>query len=142
MRPNFHEDLHAHSRPRGGSDRQFGLVFAVVFTAIGLWPVPSGAPVRWPALGIAAAFLAVTLVRPAVLHPLNRLWMRFGLLLGRIVNPAVTALLFFAVFTPVGLLARWLGKDPLRLQREPRSASYWIPRQSAGSPRETLKKQF
>ena len=142
MGSNFHEDLRPHGELRRGSDRQFGLVFAAVCAIAGAWPLRSGAPVRWPALWMAALFLAAALARPAVLHPLNRLWMRFGLLLGRIVNPIITALLFFVVFTPAGLLARALGKDSLRLGWEPRSTSYWIPRQSSGTPRETLARQF
>jgi len=142
MGSNFHEDLRSHSDLRGGSNRQFGLVLAAVFAIIALWPLRSGAPIHTPALLLAAVFLAAALVRPSVLHPLNRLWMRFGLLLGRIVNPIVTALLFFFVFTPAGLLARALGKDPLRLKRQPQSTSYWIPRESTGAARDTLVKQF
>lgn len=142
MSSNFHEDLRSHIGHRGGSDRQLGLVFAAVCTIIALWPLRSSAPIRTPALLLAALFLAAALVRPSVLHPLNRLWMRFGLLLGRVVNPIVTALLFFAVFTPAGLLARALGKDPLRLKRRPQSTSYWIPRESTAAPRDTLAKQF
>ncbi|MBL8219345.1 MAG: hypothetical protein JNL62_08945 [Bryobacterales bacterium] len=142
MGSNFHEDLRSHSGLRGGSDRQLGLVFTAVCAIIALWPLRSAAPIRMPALLLAALFLAAALVRPSVLHPLNRLWMRFGILLGRIVNPIITALLFFLVFTPAGLLARALGKDPLRLKRRPQFTSYWIPRESTGAPRDTLAKQF
>lgn len=142
MGSNFHEDLRPHGEPRGGSDRQFGFVFAAVFVIIALWPLRSGAPIRTPALLLAALFLAAALVRPSVLHPLNRLWIRLGMLLGRIVNPIVSALLFFLVFTPAGLLARALGKDSLRLRRDPQAATYWIPRPAAGTPRDTLAKQF
>lgn len=142
MGSNFHEDLHAHTAPRGGSDRQFGLVFAGVFTLVGLWPLRSGAGPRWLALLPAALFLLAALARPPLLHPLNRLWTLFGVLLGRIVNPIVTAVLFFAVFTPAGLLARVLGKDPLRLKWAPQASTYWIPRQPGDSSRDTLAKQF
>lgn len=142
MGSNFHEDLRSHTDVSGGSDRQFGLVFAGVFAIAALWPLQSGAPMRWPVLVLAAFFLASALARPSILHPLNRLWMRFGMLLGRIVNPIVTALLFFTVFTPAGLLARALGKDPLRLKWAPEATTYWIPRQSTGATRQTLAKQF
>ncbi len=142
MGSNFHEDLRSHSELRGGSDRQFGFVFAAVFAIIALWPLGSGTPVHTPALLLAALFLAVAFARPSVLHPLNRLWIRFGMLLGRIVNPIITALLFFLVFTPAGLLARALGKDTLRLKRDPQAASYWIPRADAGTAPDTLARQF
>ncbi|MFN7939178.1 MAG: SxtJ family membrane protein [Bryobacteraceae bacterium] len=142
MGSNFHEDLRAHSELRGGSDRQFGLVFAGVCAVVALWPLRAGEAVRWPALVLAALFLAAAVGRPSLLGPLNRLWMQFGLLLGRIVNPIVTAVLFFVVFTPAGLLLRALGKDPLRLKRAPQATTYWIPREPAGAPRDTLAKQF
>lgn len=142
MPANFHEDLRAHTELRGGSDRQFGLVFAGVCSVVALWPLRSGGAVRWPALALGGLFLAAALVLPALLSPLNRVWMRFGMLLGRIVNPIVTAVLFFVVFTPAGLLMRALGKDPLRLQRMPQATTYWIPREPAGTPRDTLAKQF
>lgn len=142
MGSNFHEDLRSHSERRGGSDRQFGFVITAVFVILGLWPLRSGSPIRTPALLLAALFLAAALARPSVLHPLNRLWMRFGMLLGHIVNPIITALLFFLVFTPAGLLARARGKDPLRLQRDPHAATYWIPRPAAATTRDTLAKQF
>jgi hypothetical protein len=77
------------------SDRSFGIVFAVVFAIIGLWPFLFGGMVRWWSLAIAAAFLAAALIRPAVLAPLNRLWTKFGLLLNGIVSPLVMGLLFF-----------------------------------------------
>ncbi len=142
MSANFHEDLRAHTELGGGSDRQFGLVFAGVCSVVALWPLRSGGAVRWPGLALAALFLVAAVVRPSWLHPLNRAWMRLGLLLGRIVNPIVTAVLFFVVFTPAGLLLRALGKDPLRLKRPPQTTTYWIPREAAGTPRDTLAKQF
>jgi hypothetical protein len=142
MKANFHEDLRAHTELRGGSNRQFGFVFAGVCAVVALWPLYNGGAARWPALLLAALFLVATLARPSILHPLNRLWMRIGMLLGAIVNPIVTALLFFLVFTPAGLLARALGKDPLRLKRAPEASTYWISRPSTGEPGDTLAKQF
>lgn len=143
MGGNFHEDWRGHTEIRGGgSDRQFGLVFAAIGAAVALWPLRAGGAVRWPALALAAVFLLAGLVRPSLLGPLNRVWMRVGLLLGRVVNPLVTAVLFFVVFVPAGYLFRLLGKDPLRLKWAPADGSYWIPRTTAGASRETLSKQF
>jgi predicted membrane metal-binding protein len=124
------------------SDRSFGIVFAVVFAVIGLWPFLFGGMVRWWSLAIAAAFLAVALVRPALLEPLNRLWTKFGLLLNRIVSPLVMGLLFFVVITPFALGARLAGKDLLRLKHDPEAESYWIPREPPGPSPETIKNQY
>src|SRR5215469_14983419 len=116
---NFHEDLKRSARIRGSSDRNFGLVFAAFFALVGLWPLHARGPVRVPPLIVAGVFLVVALVRPQWLRPLNKVWTLVGLLLGRIVNPIVTAILFYLVFTPMGFISRLLGKDPLRLKPAP-----------------------
>src|SRR5216683_5454437 len=113
---NFHEDLKRAAEIRSSSDRNFGLTFALVLAAVGLWPLHAGGRLRWPALAVAGVFLFVALARPDWLRLLNRAWTMLGLLLGRIVNPIVTAILFFLVFVPAGVISRLLGKDPLRLK--------------------------
>jgi len=112
------------------------------FGVAGLLPLRSGGRVRLPALAIAAVFLVITLLRPSLLHPLNRAWTMLGLLLGRIVNPVVTAVLFFVVFVPAGLISRLAGKDPLRLKSDAEANSYWIVRNPPGPRPETMSKQF
>ena len=138
----IHERLAGDEPAKGGSDRGFGVVFAVVFVAIGLFPLLNGGPPRAWALGIAAVFLAVALVRPSLLAPLNRVWFKFGLLLQRVVNPLVMAVIYFAVVTPTGLIMRALGKDPLRLKHDPDARSYWIHRDPPGPERESMQNQF
>ena len=125
-----------------GSNRAFGIVFAVVFAAIGLWPLPGGDPPRGWALAAAAGLLAVALVRAAWLAPFNRVWFRFGLLLQRVVHPAVLAVIYFGVVTPTGLVLRALGNDPLRRRREPDAATYWIRRDPPGPEPESMTRQF
>ena len=139
---NFHEDLKRSARVRSSSNRSFGLVFAAFFALVGLWPLHVRGQVRVPALAVAGVFLMVALVRPAWLAPLNKAWAFLGLLLGRIVNPIVTAILFYLVFTPMGFISRLLGKDPLRLKPAPGAASYWIIRNPPGPQPETMAKQF
>jgi len=87
-------------------------------------------------------FLAVALIRPSWLHPLNKIWAMLGLLMGRAINPVMTATLFFLVFTPAGLISRVLGKDPLRLKPTPEADTYWIVRDPPGPHPETMAKQF
>jgi len=110
------------------SERSFGLVFAVVFTVVGLLNL-HGAGSYWPHwLGAAALFVLLALAAPRVLAPLNRLWAKFGLLLHRIISPVILAILFYGCITPIGYLMRLTGKDPLRLRCEAERQSYWIVR--------------
>jgi hypothetical protein len=125
-----------------GSDRSFGLVMAAAFaavTALNAWHAGR----LWPWTGgLAALFLAAALLRPAMLHPLNRVWMRLGLVLHKVVNPIIMGLLFFGTVWPTGLVMRMMGRDLLRLKRDPEAASYWIVRSPPGPLPETMKDQF
>ena len=84
-----HESYERNEDVRGSSDRSFGMVFAAVFGVIGVLPLAFGGGVRLWSLAVGAAFLLAALAFPAVLAPLNRLWLRFGLLLHRIVSPYI-----------------------------------------------------
>jgi Saxitoxin biosynthesis operon protein SxtJ len=138
-----HEDFSRAPEMKGSSDRAFGLVIAAFFALVAVLPAlhrPSSS-VRWWAVALAAVFLALALSRSATLHPLNRVWQKLGLLLSKVVSPILLALLFYLVITPVGLLMRALGKDPLRLRRR-ESSSYWIARQPPGPAPESMRDQF
>ena len=137
-----HESFRQRDEVKGSSDRSFGIVFTVVFVIIGLYPLIGGAGPRWWALAIAILFLVAAFAHPKILTPLNRLWMRFGLLLHRIVNPLIMALLFFFVVTPIALIMRISGKRPLLLETDPNATSYWIPRDPPGPSPDTMKQQF
>jgi hypothetical protein len=137
-----HERLTRVEEVQGSSDRAFGVVIAVVLAAIGLWPLARGGGITmWP-LPLAAAFLAAALLRPAVLGPLNRLWVKLGFLLARIVNPVLMAIMFYLVVTPMGIAARLLRNDPLKLRYDRSAETYWIERQPPGPTPETMKNQF
>lgn len=117
-------------------------MFAAGCILVGLWPLLKRGPARWPLLVVAGTFLVAAIIRPVLLRPLNKIWTRFGLLLGRLVNPIMTAVMFFLVFTPAGIISRLLGKDPLRLKWAPEADTYWIVRNPPGPPPETMAKQF
>ncbi|HEY1473697.1 MAG TPA: SxtJ family membrane protein [Pseudolabrys sp.] len=134
------EPVVSHRKVAAGSDRSFGLVFAAFFALVALLPAIHGAPVRWWAIAAAGAFVTIALFAPRVLHPLNRLWFALGLLLHRVVNPVVMALMFYGAILPMALLLRALGKDLLRLKREPQAASYWIAREPPAPG--SMSKQF
>ena len=136
------EDFIRDEDVKVGSERSFGLVFAAVFAIIGLWPLVGGEIVRFWALGVAGGFLAVGLVYPRALRPLNLIWFRFGLLLHKIVNPLIMGLLFYVTIMPIGLIMRALGKDPLHRRFDPDADSYWVQRTPPGPAPETMKNQF
>ena len=97
----------------------------------------------WPWwLAAAALAAAAALVRPAWLSPLNRLWIKLGLILFKIINPLVMAMMFFVVITPIGLLLRICKKDVLRRRIDRDASSYWILREPPGPAPETMKNQF
>lgn len=137
-----HEDFRNQHELTGSSDRSFGLVFAGFFTIVGLWPLKNGLPVRIWALGLAAAFLVVSLTIPKILGPLNKIWTKLGILIGKITNPIVTAALFFGIFTPIAALLRASGKDLLRLRMDKDARSYWIDRTPPGPEPPSMVNQF
>lgn len=138
MKPSgHHESFVEHAAAPIGSDRSFCYVFAGGFAILG-W---AGGPRLW-ALGVAAAFLLLGLLAPHRAHRLNVLWMRLALLLSRVTNPVITALLFYLVFTPFALFFRLTGRDALRLRPDPAAASYWIPRDPPGPDPAGLANQF
>ena len=137
-----HEDFTRGGPVRGSSDRSFGALFTVVFAVIGAWPMMGGGEARLWSFVIAALFLAAVLVRPGVLAPLNRLWMRFGRLLHKLTNPVIMGLVFFLAVTPTAVIMRVLGKDLLNRRLDSAAKSYWIERRPPGPRPETMKQQF
>ena len=137
-----HESFQRDDEVRTSSNRSFGVVFAVVFLVIGVFPWFVDGRVRVWSLVVSAAFSLVAMLAPQVLAPLNRVWTRFGLVLHRIVSPVVLGIMFFLVVTPIGLLMRAVGKDPLRLRFDEQVRSYWIERRPPGPAPETLNNQF
>lgn len=138
-----HEDFTRQEEIHGSSDRSFGLTMAALFAFIALGPLIR-APhqsVRWWALGVSAFLLVPALARPALLRPLNSLWGRTGLLLYRIVNPVTLGLLFYLAVTPVGLLMRIVGNDPLKLRRDASAVTYWIMRNPSGQSPQSMEQQ-
>lgn len=137
-----HEDFSRKQEGKGSSNRSFGLVFAVFFAIIGVLPLRAHHGFRWWALALSALILVLAFLRPTWLGPFNRVWTRLGMLLGNIVNPIVTGLLFYLVVTPTGLIFRLGRKDVLRLASDAGARSYWIERRPPGPPPGTMANQF
>ncbi|MFN2646293.1 MAG: SxtJ family membrane protein [Burkholderiales bacterium] len=117
------------------SDRKFGWTFAVLFVLIGALAHP------W-LIALGALFALVTVTRAELLAPLKRAWMAFGELLNRIVSPIVMAVIFFAVFTPVALLMRAMGRDALCRRYAPAAPTYWKRRDPPGPAEDSFRDQF
>ena len=139
---SVNEPAISHRRTVVGSNRTFGVVFAVVFGIIALWPLLSGGTPRLWASALAGIFLGTAFFAPRLLSPLNRAWFHLGLALHRVVNPVVVAVIYYGTVVPIGLILRARGKDPLRLKRDPAATSYWIARDPPGPPRGSMTKQF
>ena len=120
------------------SNKSFGIVFFIVFLLISLYPLLKGNDLRIWSLVISFIFLALGLVNSKILMPLNRLWFKFGLLLGRFISPLVMGIIFFVVVTPIGIIMRLLKKDLLNLKFN-KKETYWINKSGAKSK---MKNQF
>lgn len=122
-----------------GSEKGFGIVFAIVFSLIGLYPLVHGESVRLWALVIALILLALAFLAPKTLAVPNKLWFKLGMVLGAIIAPIVMALVYFTTVAPIGLVMRLMRKDLLREKLDRNATSYWIKRdQPVGS----MKDQF
>ena len=138
----LHEDYSREEEVKAGSDRSFGFVFAGFFAILATISLWRGSTTWHYTLPVAAAFLVVALVYPKILGPLNRLWLKFGLLLYKVMNPLILGLLFFITIAPIGLLMRAFGKDFLRTRMDRNAKTYWIERTPPGPKPESMKNQF
>ena len=138
----MHENLDKEEEIKVSSDRSFGIVFTLVFLAVGVWVVSGGQSKGWLFFVSAALFLVVAIARPSILGPLNRAWAKLGLLLGQVFNPILLGVVFFLVVTPMAVIRRLLGKDSLHLKSKSNLESYWIDRSPAGPKFGSMTKQF
>ena len=120
------------------SNRSFGIVFFIVFLLIALYPLLKGNDLRIWSLIISFIFLGLGLINSKILTPLNRLWFKFGLLLGKFVSPLIMGIIFFVVVTPIGIIMRLLNKDLLNLKYN-KKETYWIDK---SGPKSKMKNQF
>ena len=139
-----HEQFDKRDDVKVPTERSFGRTFAIVFAllaAFSFWH--HGISARFIVTGaISISFAAVTLIAPRMLRPLNLIWLKFRLLLHKIVNPLIMGLLFFGVFTPMGFFMRLFGADLLRVKRLPIAGTYWIARGEDRIPDSSMKNQF
>ena len=120
------------------SNRSFGIVFFIVFLLIALYPLLKSNDLRIWSLIISFIFLGLGLINSKLLTPLNKLWFKFGLLLGKFISPLIMGIIFFAVVTPIGIIMRLLKKDLLNLKYN-KKETYWIDK---SGPKSKMKNQF
>ena len=120
------------------SNKSFGIVFFIFFLIVSLYPILNNSEIRLWALIISLIFLVLGLINSKILSPLNKLWFKFGIFLGRTISPIIMGIIFFLVVTPVGFLMRIIGKDLLNLKFNKRK-SYWIEKTD---PKSKMKNQF
>ena len=120
------------------SNKSFGVVFFIVFLLIGVYPLLKGNDLRIWSLVISFIFLIFGLINSKILTPLNRLWFKFGLLLGKFISPIIMGIIFFIVVTPIGIIMRLFKKDLLNLKYN-KKETYWIDK---SGPKSKMKNQF
>ena len=121
-----------------GSNRSFGVVFFIFFLFIALYPLINDGEVRLWSLLISLIFLVLGIFKSKILTPLNKVWFKFGILIGSVISPIIMGIIFFLIVTPIGLLMRAIGKDLLNLKYN-NSKSYWIEK---NGPKSKMKNQF
>ncbi len=126
------------SEKNKSNNKSFGIVFFIVFFLIGIYPLFNEHNIRIWSILISLVFLILGLLNSKILTPLNKLWFKFGLLLGKIISPLIMGIIFFLVVTPIGLFMRMLGKDLLNLKKNSNN-SYWIEKTD---PKGKMKNQF
>ena len=121
-----------------GSNRSFGVVFFIVFLVVALLPLLNGNSIRIWSIILSLIFLILGLLNSNILFPLNRIWFKFGIILGSIVSPIVMSLVFFLVVTPTSLILRLFKKDILSLKKNDNN-TYWVKKLDKKSK---MKNQF
>ena len=120
------------------SNRNFGIVFSIVFLIIAIWPILNQNEIRIWSIIISLIFLILGLINSKFLSPLNKAWFKFGLILGSVIAPVVMGIVYFLVVTPTGLIMKALGKDILGLKRN-KNSTYWLEKDNSNN---NLKNQF
>ena len=121
-----------------GSNRSFGIVFFILFLLIALYPMINSEGIRMWSIIVSLIFLVLGLLDSKILTPLNKIWFKFGMLLGIIISPLIMGIIFFLVVTPIGLIMRILGKDLVNLKYN-NNKTYWIEKTG---PKSKMKNQF
>ena len=122
-----------------GSVKSFGIVFFFVFIIIALYPLLNNHEIRVWSLIIGFIFLILGLINSPLLKPLNLIWFKFGLFLGKLIAPIIMGIVYFIVVFPTFLLLKLFKRNYLNIKYERNMSSYWINVKDKSS---TMKDQF
>jgi Saxitoxin biosynthesis operon protein SxtJ len=145
MTASLHEDYRRAEVVKGSSDRGFGLTVGgilLLIAAVRTWLHDGYGAIELVLGAVGLCLIVLALVRAQSLAGLNRAWTRLGLLLFKVVNPVVLAVIYVVTIVPIGLIMRACGHDPLRLKRDPSASTYWVKREPPGPAPETMIHQF
>jgi len=120
------------------TNKSFGVVFSIFFLIISFWPLLNDGEIRVWALIVSLIFIILAMLKPYLLTPFNRIWARFGVVLGGFISPIVMGIIFFVIVTPTGFLMRIFSKDFLNLKKN-NDKSYWI---NSNDKKSKMKDQF
>ena len=132
-------EISRHVSSEQSSEKSFGVVFSIVFLIVALYPLINSEGLRIWALVVSIIFFLLAFLAPKILVLPNKLWFKFGLLIGSIVAPIVMAFVYFVTVLPTGLIMRLLGKDLLKQKLDKNAKSYWVKR---SEPMGSMKNQF
>ena len=132
-------EIASHVSTEQSSEKSFGVVFSIVFLIVALYPLINSESLRIWALVVSIIFFLLSFLAPKILVLPNKLWFKFGLLIGSIVAPIVMAFVYFVTVLPTGLIMRLLGKDLLKQKLDKNAKSYWVER---SEPMGSMKNQF
>lgn len=138
----MHENLSGREEIKVSSNRSFGIVFTLIFLAVGTLGILRGQSAGWLFLAGSALFFVVAFARPSILGPLNRAWIKFGFLLSRVGNPIILGIVFFLVIVPMAVVRKLLSEDSLHLDFESGRESYWEKCDPPRPKRGFMTKQF
>ena len=127
-----------HNNIQISSNRGFGIVFFIFFFILSIWPIKNGNEINYLFLIISSIFLLLGILNSKYLTPLNRIWFKFGLLLGSLISPIIMGIIFFLIVTPISFIMRFFGKDILNIKKN-KKKSYWIDK---NGPKSRMDKQF
>lgn len=145
MTASLHENLSRSEEVKGSSDRGFGLTVGgilVVLAGVRGWRHDAFGTVEMVLAGIGVCLFVMGLIAPARLAFLNRAWTKLGLIMFKVVNPVVLALMYVVTIVPIGLIMRVCGRDPLLLRLDPSASTYWVRRDPPGPAPESMTHQF
>ena len=133
------QDLSSHHNIERSNERSFGIVFTIFFLILSIYPIINKETINVFFLIISIIIFVITILRPSLFYFPNKIWFKFGILLGKIVSPLVMGIIFYLTVTPTGIIMRLLRKDLLKKKLEIKEKTYWVKKNKYSG---SLKNQF